>query len=205
MNGCIAVCLMSDCLIALIAEDDTDCDAVRKIVHRVLGSNIGTKKWASNGCSTLKRKLAAKLEALSQKGCTAFIIVHDLDRDPQNGSLNDEAKLRSILETSAAKVSGINQHICIPAEELEAWFWSDPKVVKYVGRGKGDAKANPHLISRPKEELIKLSVGENRKPRYSTNMNVELAEKLDLEICADRCPSFRDLRGFLQSLSKPPN
>jgi hypothetical protein len=191
---------MSDCVIALIAEDDTDCDAVRQIVQRVLGTKTSTKKWASNGCSTLRRKLTVKLEAMSQKGCNAFIIVHDLDRDPQNGTLNDEAKLREILATSAAKVKGFNSHICIPVEELEAWFWSDPAVIKYVGRGKGDAKASPHLITRPKEELLKLSVGENRKPRYSTNMNVELAAMLNLDTCADRCPSFKHLRSFLQSL-----
>ncbi len=191
---------MSDCVIALIAEDETDCDAVRQIVHRVLGAQTSTKKWASNGCSTLKRKLTAKLEALAQKGCNAFIIVHDLDRDSHNGALNDETKLREILAISAAKVQCINVHICIPVEELEAWFWSDPAVIKQVGGGKGEAKTNPHLMVKPKEALVKLSIGANQKPRYSTNMNGELAAMLNLDICADRCPSFRNLLGFLQSL-----
>jgi Domain of unknown function (DUF4276) len=191
---------MSSCSIALIAEDDTDCDTVRKIVHRVLGTNTRTKTWASKGCSTLKRKLSAKLKAMSNDGCNAFIIIHDLDRNPQNNSLNDEAKLRKTLEEAASEVKSINKHICIPIEELEAWFWSDPDVIKYVGRGKGEAKLNPHLIIKPKEQLIKLSTGENRKPRYSTNMNVELAEMLNLELCSDRCPSFKNLLNFLQSL-----
>ncbi len=133
-------------------------------------------------------------------GCNAFIIVHDLDRNPQNDSLNDEATLRETLEASASKVEGINKHVCIPVEELEAWFWSDPDVVKHVGRGKGEAKANPHLIIRPKEELIRLSKSENRKPRYSTNTNVELAEMLNLELCSNRCPSFKNLLSFLNSL-----
>ena len=190
---------MSDCLIALIAEDATDCDAIRKIVHRILGTNTRTKLWASKGCSTLKRKLSAKLKVLSNEGCTAFVILHDLDRNPQNNCLNDEAKLRKTLEFEASKVKSINKHICIPVEELEAWFWADPDVVKYVGRGKGDAKKNPHLIAKPKEELIRLS-GENRKPRYSTNMNVELAEMLNLEICSDRCSSFKALVDFLEAL-----
>lgn len=191
---------MNSCLIALIAEDDTDCDTVRKIIHRVLGTNTRTKPWASKGCSTLQRKLSAKLKAMSNEGCNAFIIVHDLDRNPQNNSLNDEAKLRETLEAAASKIKSINKHICIPIEELEAWFWSDPDVVRYVGRGKGEAKLNPHLITKPKEQLIRLSVGENRKPRYSTNMNVELAERLNLELCSDRCPSFKNLLNFLQSL-----
>jgi hypothetical protein len=191
---------MSSCLIAIIAEDDTDCNTVRKIIHRILGTDTKTKAWASKGCSTLKRKLSAKLKIMSDEGCNAFIIIHDLDRNPQNNSLNDEAKLRETLEEAASQFKSINKHICIPIEELEAWFWSDPDVVKHVGRGKGEATQNPHLITKPKEQLIKLSAGENRKPRYSTNMNVELAEMLNLELCSNRCPSFKNLLNFLQSL-----
>jgi hypothetical protein len=189
---------MSDYVIALIAEDDTDCDTIRKIVHRVLGKQTKTKKWSSGGCSKLKRKLAANLATLAKAGCNAFIIVHDLDRNPENNALNDEVKLRKILETNSSDVT--NKCICIPIEEIEAWFWSDQEVVHHIGQGKGNAKTNPHLISQPKEKLIELSKGENRKPRYSTNMNVELAEMLDLKICADRCPSFKDLVEFLKSL-----
>lgn len=191
---------MSSRLIALIAEDDTDCDAVRKIVHRVLGKNTKTKLWASKGCSTLKRKLSAKLKDLSIQGCNAFIIIHDLDRNPHNNSLNDELKLREVLEKSAIQANAFDKHICIPIEELESWFWSDPNVVKHVGRGKGEAKANPHLIVKPKEQLLKLSSGENRKPRYSTNMNAELAGILNLELCSARCPSFEALLKFLNTL-----
>lgn len=186
--------------IAIIAEDDTDCEAIRTIIHRVLGKEIATKKWASKGCSILKRKLPAKIKVLSQEGCNTFVILHDLDRNPQNGSLNNELELRRTLEKSTSSFQGISKHICIPVEELEAWFWSDSEVIKYVGRGKGQAKENPHKIFKPKEELLKLSIGENRKPRYSTNMNVELAAMLDMNICADRCPSFNQLRIFLKSL-----
>lgn len=191
---------MANHLIALIAEDDTDCDTVRKIIHRVLGQGTRTKPWASKGCSTLRRKLPAKLKAMSKEGCNAFIIVHDLDRNPENNSLNDAVKLRDALERAASEVEHINRHICIPIEELEAWFWSDPDVVRHVGRGKGEARLHPHLINKPKEQLIRLSVGENRKPRYSTNMNVELADRLNLNLCSERCPSFRNLLDFLQSL-----
>jgi len=191
---------MSSCVIALIAEDKTDCDTVRKIIHRVLGTNTKTKPWPSKGCGKLKRKLPAKLKALSNEGCNAFVIIHDLDRNPQNNSLNDEKKLRKMLEVASSEVETIRRHICIPIEELEAWFWSDPDVIKHVGRGKGEAKVNPHSIKQPKEKLIELSIGGNRKPRYSPNMNVDLAEMLNLELCSDRCPSFKDLLNFLESL-----
>ena len=193
---------MSNLKIAIIAEDDTDCDAIRTIVHRVLDKKIATKKWASKGCGILKTKLPAKIKVLSQEGCNAFVILHDLDRNPQNGSLNNELALRKNLEKLISSFQGINKHICIPVEELEAWFWSDPEIIKYVGRGKGQAKENPHKIIKPKEELLKLSIGENRKPLYSTNMNAKLADLLDLDICADRCSSFRELKTFLESLRK---
>lgn len=192
--------MMSNIKIALIAEDDTDCDAIRKIVHRVLGEDVTTKKWASKGCNTLKKKLTSKIKLLSNEGCSIFIIVHDLDRNPQNDSLNNEPVLRSKLESLSSGVESFNKHICIPIEELEAWFWSDPEVIKYLGGEKEKAHPNPHQIKSPKEELMKLSIGENRKPRYSTNMNVELAARLNLDICSDRCPSFKDLLKFLRLL-----
>ena len=192
--------MMSNIKIALIAEDDTDCNAIRKIVHRVLGEDVTTKKWASKGCSTLKKKLTAKIKLLSNEGCSIFIIVHDLDRNPQNDSLNNETELRSELEELSSKIESLKKHICIPIEELEAWFWSDPEVIKYLGGQKGKAHPNPHEIKSPKEKLIELSVGKNRKPRYSTNMNVELAARLNLALCYDRCPSFENLLNFLRSL-----
>jgi Domain of unknown function (DUF4276) len=191
---------MNKLRIAVIAEDDTDCDAIKNIIRRVLDENVSTKKWASNGCSTLRRKLSAKLSSLSDDGCNAFFIIHDLDRNPENGALNDEIQLRNVLEKSASDINRSARHICIPIEELEAWFWSDPKVIKYIGKGKGKASANPHSLAKPKEELIKLSRDEKRRPRYSVNMNAELAEKLDLELCAQRCDSFRELLEFLRSL-----
>lgn len=192
--------MMSNIKIALIAEDETDCAAIRKIVHRVLGTEVATKKWASKGCSTLRQKLTAKLKLLSSEGCNIFIVVHDLDRNPQNGSLNYEPALRSKLEALSSEIEGHNKHICIPIEELEAWFWSDPVVLEYLGGEKGKAQVNPDKIKSPKEELMKLSIGENRKPRYSTNMNVELAARLNLSLCSDRCPSFNNLLKFLRSL-----
>lgn len=191
---------ISNLRIAIIAEDDTDCDAIRIIVHRILGEDISIKKWASKGSGILKRKLSAKIKVLSQEGCNAFVIVRDLDRNPQNGSLNNELELRKELEKSISSFQGIHKHICIPIEELEAWFWSDSEVIKHIGRGKGQAKVNPHTIPKPKEELQKLSIGENRKPRYSTNMNADLAAMLNLDICADRCPSFKNLHEFLSLL-----
>ena len=61
---------------------------------------------------------------------------------------------------------------------------------------------SPHLIPRPKERLISLSRGANQRPRYSTNDNAALAEKLNLELCAKRCPSFKTMRDFVTEIVK---
>lgn len=193
---------MTKLKIGLIVEDDTDYEAVREIVHRVLGGNTGLKKWSpsSGGCSMLRRKLPATINTLLNKGCNAFIIVHDLDRNPANGSLKDEATLRTDLEKLIAKFDKIKKYICIPIEELEAWFWSDPTVIQDLGGQKAKAHPNPESIIKPKEKLIELSKGKNRKTRYSTNENSRLAKMLDLDICSQRCPSFKKLREFLDKL-----
>jgi hypothetical protein len=193
---------MTKLKIGLIVEDDTDYEAVREIVHRVLGEDTTLKKWSpsSGGCSMLRKKLPATINTLLRKGCNSFIIIHDLDRNPANGSLKEEAKLRTNLEKSIAKFDKIKKHICIPIEELEAWFWSDPTVIQHLGGQKAKAHSNPESITKPKEKLFELSKGENRKPRYSTNDNARLAKMLDLDICSQRCPFFRKLLEFLNKL-----
>jgi hypothetical protein len=189
---------MSNIKIGLITEDDTDWDAVRGIIHRVLDSNVTIKKWTSGG-SVAKKKLSRELKVLFNKGCNVFIVVQDLDRSP-NGSLKDEDTLRSELEPLFSVVNSFSKHICIPIEELEAWFWSDSKIIKEIGGEKCKANPNPHQIKSPKEALKKLSIGKNGKPSYGTNRNAELAKKLDMVECSKYCPSFRELVKFLRSL-----
>jgi hypothetical protein len=199
VNGFTAVFSMINLKIGLIAEDATDCDAVQQIIRRVLNdSSIRIIPWAAKGCGNLRKELSKRIKAMSNEGCNTCIVVHDLDR--KNGYFNDESILRASLEKSIIGLKGINRHICIPIEELEAWFWADPEIIKFVGQGQGKAYANPQLIEKPKEKLIRLSTEENRKPRYSTNMNVKLASILDIKECSIRCSSFRELVEFLRSL-----
>ena len=182
--------------IGLLAEDETDCDALEVLVRRIAAEANGRRpsvsKFGGHGCARLRNKAEPTLQTMVREGCTAAVLVHDLDRLP-------ERALRAELSRIAVP-SGLPWLICIPVEELEAWFWSDPQVIQHVGRGKGKASVSPHLIRKPKEALINLSRGANRKPRYRTSDNPRLAELLNLDTCADRCPSFRDLRQFIRSL-----
>lgn len=190
--------------IGILAEDETDCDALGTLIKRVAAevtpANVGVDKHWLKGCSRLRKKARSKLSAIAEDGCVAAILVHDLDRNPANNMLNDEATLRSTLE-SIEVPHGLKRLICIPVEELEAWFWADPDVIAYVGQGQGRSVTSPHVIQRPKERLIALSRGANQRPRYSTNDNDNLATRLNLALCATRCSSFRLLRDFVVGIA----
>ncbi len=126
---------------------------------------------------------------LARSGCTSIVLLRDCDRE-------EEAALRGTLER-IQKPRAVERLVCIAVEELEAWFWSDPKVVHEVGRGKGKALEEPHRLKDPKEALVRLSRDEGKKPLYSVNDNPSLAERLDLALCEERCPAFRELKEFV--------
>lgn len=179
----------------VVAEDETDFRAARVLIQRLGGNKLSVIRRVTNGCSLLDAKLHIWLAQLAREGCSALIVLRDLDRNTLH-ALNDEAALRRRLE-SAPVPAGTRRLICIPVEELEAWFWSDPNVIQRVGRGKGKAHPSPHLIRAPKEALTRLSQQANGRPLYNTNQNESLAALLNLELCAERCASFREFRDFV--------
>lgn len=183
--------------IGVVGEDRTDAATLRVLIQR-LAPRVGVRLRAPSvgGCSRLLRKLPSYMRDLAADGCSALIVLHDLDRCPTNGELNDEAALRRRLDAIAAP-PGVARLICIPVEEVEAWFWCDQGILDLVGKG-GKANRSPHRIQRPKEQLLALSARAQRRPSYSTNMNEKLAESLDLDSCAACCPSFRELRDFVR-------
>ncbi len=197
---------MAEIEFGVLAEDDNDCKVIRVVVRRIFEKcGVDQGRWrlharAGKGCAKLRRKTAGWLVELADKGCTAAIIVHDLDRNPFNGSLNDEAVLER--ELSAIPVPrGLKRLICIPVEEIEAWFFSSEKALERACGKPQKAHLSPHLIVRPKERLIEMSRGTNKKPRYSENDNSKLAEDLDLAECTRRCPAFGALHAFLLRLA----
>jgi hypothetical protein len=190
--------------IGILAEDVTDCDVASVLVRRIALEdlavpNVGVNAHSGRGCARLRTKAASRLGDLARAGCAGAVILHDLDRDPNTQELRDETALRAELEAIANPL-GLTRLVCIPIEELEAWFWSDQVVVELVGRGKGQASKSPHLIKKPKEALINLSIGANKRPRYDTNDGKTLASKLALDVCTRACPSFAQFREFVREV-----
>jgi hypothetical protein len=190
--------------LGVIAEDDTDCDVMKVLARRVTkDEHFGIRRRKGDGCSKLVRKAERWMkELVEDDGCSHIVFLHDLDRHPQSNALNDLATLHKALSDIPTPKSA-KQLICIPVEELEAWFWSDDAVIRYVGKGKGKAVEIPRSVARPKEALRTLSKNEGKKPRYSTNENVRLAAMLDLEVCSKKCAEFAALIDFLASLTQP--
>jgi len=57
------------------------------------------------------------------------------------------------------------------------------------------------LIAKPKETLIRMSRGANKKPRYSENESHRLAEVLELSECKKKCRAFAELYDFVNKLA----
>jgi len=178
-----------------MGEDATDAETIAVLVRRLVPASVGVKTMAPPrgraGSAKLLKAAPTFMRDLQAKGCTLVILVHDLDLSSANNELNDEPRLRARL--SALPVpKGLERAVCIPVEELEAWFWADQAVLDRVGKH-AKASTSPHLIKKPKEQLKALAWRTHHKS-YATNDNPELARLLDLEICANRCPAFAALR-----------
>lgn len=189
--------------VVVLAEDETDLLVMAQIIRRIR-SDLGIQGHAGKGCAQLSRKAARWIRDDFDKGFRWFVILHDLDRNPKNGALNDRETLRKRLAI-AFKECGVHDGlVCIPVEELEAWFFSTQACLNKVARGQiTKSYPQPEAIPKPKEALMGLSIDpQTRKSRYSTNDNPELAKILDLEQCKKRCPSFLELHQFIVSLPK---
>lgn len=191
---------MAELTLGVLGEDRTDCAVIETLIGRIFNEKsvpAGRYKihtLGANGCAHLRRKAESWMRDLADKGCRTIILVHDRDRA-------DEQELRAALNAKTVP-RGVKYLVCIPVEELEAWFFSCEKALAWVGgeEARSQVRSSPHLLTSPKERLIALSRGSNRKARYSPNENVRLAELLTLDTCAKRCPAFRSLRECIHNL-----
>lgn len=190
---------MTSLRIGVITEDKTDADTLRVFIQRLRGGEVSVKARFGRGCGEILRKGERYMHELVHDGCRRLILVRDLDRDARNGQLNNADVWRRELEEIPVP-AGALRHICIPIEELEAWFWADEAVLKKVGRGTAfKMPASPEGLAKPKEALMRLSRAGGNRPRYATTDNPDLAKSLDLDLCARRCAAFRALREFVLS------
>lgn len=178
--------------LGVIAEDETDGQTLRVLLQRLRGSGTKVLTRSDQGCGAIGRKGERWVNDLYRAGCSAVIIVHDLDRRAL-------AELRQQLG-KIQPPPGTALYVCIPVEEMEAWFWADANVLTKIARQPTPAHPSPEKIPSPKEALMRLSRDGGKKPRYATSDNAGLAQELDLTVCAQRCPAFAALCTFVAGL-----
>jgi len=181
--------------IGIIAEDESDFEATKVIVKRIIKTDkIGFKPRTSNGCGKLKRKAFDYAVDLHRRGCDLLILFHDLDR---NVLVQLEKELQEKLNGNPFE----NYFVCIPIEELEAWYLSDPESIKktFNLKRKPKIKAKPETIKSPKEYLGELiySCSDKEKIYLNTKHNQMLSENVSIQLMRTNCKSFEKLYDFI--------
>ena len=173
--------------VGIIAEDESDVDAMRVLIERIAESeSICIKKFVGKGCGKIKRKCNSWASTLKAKRCQCLILIHDLDK-------NHQTELKKQIE-DALSPCPINPYlICIPVEELEAWLLADPDAIYAALNLDKIPKIphNPESIKSPKEHIGTLvkRCSSNQKIYINTKHNKTIAEKLNIDK-AKHCKSF---------------
>lgn len=181
--------------IGIIAEDESDFEATKIIVKRIIDNDkIGFKPRISNGCGKLKRKAYDYAVDLHKRGCNLLLLFHDLDR-------NNLTQLEKDLQEKLNGNPFENYFVCIPIEELEAWYLSDPESIKKTLnlKRKPKIKGKPEAIKSPKEYLGELiySCSDKEKIYLNTKHNQMLSENVSIELMKTNCKSFEKLYNFI--------
>jgi len=180
--------------VGIIAEDDSDVAAAKVLIRRLAKrDSIGFKKFVGHGCGRIKRKCQSWAITLKIKGCRYLVLIHDLDR-------NNLDALRTDLDAALSPSPITPYLICIPVEEMEAWWLSDPQAIQKALNLKvtPEVKGLPQSIASPKEYLGKLvrQCSYKTKTYLNTEHNAKIAEYLSLSK-AKKCDSFIPLCDFV--------
>jgi hypothetical protein len=184
--------------IGIICEDNSDFDSIKEIIRRIVGiNNLDYKKQCGEGSSRIRSKCSKWAEQLKDRGCQLIIVVHDLDRE-NHSTL--EQKLTRDISTSGAP----HNYVCIPIEELEAWFIANPETLKshFNLNRLPPFRGNPENILSPKEAIkrqVRLCSG-GRARYINTTHNPKLAERIDLGQLYNKSQSYKKLHDYLLTL-----
>lgn len=184
-------------MFAILAEDDSDAEALSHIVKRHFNKDgLSVKRKGYDGCGGLCAKGARDIRTWRAQGIQRFVVCHDADDHPPQ-------KIREKVLESVVRPAKAEDVCCIivPVQEIEAWLIADESAITAVipsFRFKGHNQ--PESIQSPKEWLIDQSEAVNGKPLYSPKtFNAAVAKHLRFDIVERKCPSFKS---FLVCLGK---
>lgn len=184
-------------MIAVLAEDRSDADALVVLVKRISGNlNCRVFRKGFSGCGELCRKADSHIADFASNGATHFIICHDSDG-------NDPEEIREKVRVGIkAKIDlGFYEHkIVVPVQELEAWLIADDEAIsKVIPSLSIGVVEQPENIDSPKEWLIRASQKGRSRPLYSPpTFNHKVAQHLNIAKVEKKCGSFCELTSFIR-------
>ena len=184
--------------IGIIAEDESDVESAKVLIRRISArTDLDFKRNIGNGCGRIARKCHGWAKDLRDRGCTHLILIQDLDS-------TDSEELSKLTEKLKAAISPspIPSHlICIPVEELEAWWLSDPNAIKVALEldAMPRVEDHPEVIASPKEyiDCIVRRCSANKKQFLNTKHNPKIAANLNF-VNAKSCESFKPFFDFVE-------
>lgn len=185
-------------LVGIIAEDDSDVDCIKTLARRISPEKtFGFKKSVGHSCGKIIRKANAWAVNMYNQGCEYLIVVHDLDR-------NKLPELQGKIQRALNPCPIDKNLICIPIEELEAWLLSDSESLKHLYSKTNFPKMPnfPEKIESPKEYLMQF-VRKHTNSKFDyipAHHNNRIAEHINLGLVEEKCPSFKPLKIFIQSI-----
>lgn len=183
-------------ILGVIAEERGDINVLEKLTEKIIQPNkFSIKPFVSHGSGKLRNKCSSWISILSRRGCTHFVVLHDLDD-------KELTQLQQTLSTLVPKDFSSKTLVLIPVREIESWLMCDPKAIMEVF----GMRDTPKLPSHPEAEVdakkaLSVAVYLASKKQYvNTIHNARIAEAMALSALS-KCESFGDYPKFLNEAS----
>lgn len=183
--------------IGVIAEDNSDIGVLSILFSKIAPSKkFIVRKFVGHGCGRIASKCHNWARNLKIQGCTALVLVHDLDT-------RIFAKLHKELSGALSPSPIAKNVVVIPVRELEAWLLSDCSAIQNALNLKSRPTriSHPEALLDPKRELREIVYRRSDKTKrfISTVHNQAIARELHLTEVR-RCSSFKPLDDFIGGL-----
>lgn len=185
-------------MFAILAEDISDVETLASLVRRMTDDpNVSIKGKGFSGGAELLKNGASYIKLLRQTfSCTRFIICHDADEKLPETRIA-EIQLRIVRQADI----GARYCAVVPKRSIESWILSDSQAIKKVFSGWQDPveASDPEQLRDPKGHIERITRLSNGKSRYSNaTHNQKIAQHINVNILARKCPSFRPLADFIR-------
>lgn len=178
----------------VIVEGDYDSAVYDALIRRLASPGVHIKPLACEGKPNLMKKFPSLLPTfvyeMGGNPVDMAIVIADADgKDP----LEVEAKMRLKIQGRNYPFP-LNVRFYAVPQAMDAWLLADVGAISAAvqrrgGRPVTKSHDDPEGLLRPKEWLRKLLT--DHKVGYTAAVCAEIAQKVDLQVLAQRCPRFR--------------